>query len=288
MPDVVRKIAPDGRVSTVATGAFEERSGRLQSFIRPAGLALGADGALYVSDASRYGGVDQNGSCPGATSFTGHLPPSPGFSGGVWRVSPGDAPQALAGVVRRGCVRAAEEDDGTGADASFCSPGALAFDAQGRLNVIDHHRSTSGQTALRVLEPVSGAAAEDVAVRVRSRVRGDYGPHMVSDRSGRIYLADKGCGASPGQLIAADDLSVAATQVPNTTLLAIDSRGRVYSASSEARREGRMSVIYRSERMGGEFVPVATGVPELHALAVGPDDALYLKAAHAVIRIRFD
>ena len=38
----------------------------------------------------------------------------------------------------------------------------------------------------------------------------------------------------------------------------------------------------------GEFVPVATGVPELHALAVGPDDALYLKAAHAVIRIRFD
>ena len=288
VPDVVRKIAPDGRVSTVATGAFEERSGRLQSFIRPAGLALGADGALYVSDASRYGGVDQNGSCPGATSFTGHLPPSPGFSGGVWRVSPGDAPQALAGVVRRGCVRAAEEDDGTGADASFCSPGALAFDAQGRLNVIDHHRSTSGQTALRVLEPVSGAAAEDVAVRVRSRVRGDYGPHMVSDRSGRIYLADKGCGASPGQLIAADDLSVAATQVPNTTLLAIDSRGRVYSASSEARREGRMSVIYRSERMGGEFVPVATGVPELHALAVGPDDALYLKAAHAVIRIRFD
>ena len=98
VPDVVRKIAPDGRVSTVATGAFEERSGRLQSFIRPAGLALGADGALYVSDAGRYGGVDQNGSCPGATSFTGPLPPSPGFSGGVWRVLAGGAPQALADV----------------------------------------------------------------------------------------------------------------------------------------------------------------------------------------------
>ena len=106
-------------------------------------------------------------------------------------VSPGDAPQALAGVVRRGCVRAAEEDDGTGSDASFCSPGALAFDAQGRLNVIDHHRSTSGQTALRVLEPVSGAAAENIAVRVRSRVRGDYGPHMISNRNGHIYLTSR-------------------------------------------------------------------------------------------------
>ncbi|MDO5087177.1 MAG: hypothetical protein Q4D74_06145 [Comamonadaceae bacterium] len=278
-PDAVRKIAPDGAVSTVATGVASNAPAPLASFVRAAGLALDSSGTLYVSDASAHGGMDRaSGYCPGETGFaTGPGWPGAGRSAGIWRVPAGGAPQALTGVARAGCQ---PPPDGTGPQASFCYPGAMAFDAQGQLNVMDfRHR---GQSRLRLLDTASAA--------VRSVPSGAFGPNLVRDGSGRIYLTNASCGGdnAPGQLLAADDLSVLAAQVPNPTLVGIDRRGRIYSASAHARAPGALATIYRRDHAGADFVPVVTQVPELRALALGPDDALYLKAAHAVIRVTFD
>jgi hypothetical protein len=53
----IRKIAPDGTVSTVAgdgTPGFADGKGTSARFNNPSGLALGADGTLYVADALNH------------------------------------------------------------------------------------------------------------------------------------------------------------------------------------------------------------------------------------------
>ena len=60
--DAVRKIAPNGQVSTVATGALPQAGAALARFVRPAGLAV-KGGVLYVSDGGPYGGLDAGGVC---------------------------------------------------------------------------------------------------------------------------------------------------------------------------------------------------------------------------------
>ena len=89
------------------------------------------------------------------------------------------------------------------------------------------------------------------------------------------------------RLVSVPDLSVLTDQLPNSSLVAIDSRGHVYSASADARRGGVKSTLYRKAAGQAQFVPVATNVHALRALAVGPDDAVYLKSGHAVIRLDF-
>ena len=89
------------------------------------------------------------------------------------------------------------------------------------------------------------------------------------------------------RLVSVPDLNVLTDQLPNSSLVAIDSRGNVYSASADARQDGVKSTLYRKAAGQAQFVPVATNVHALRALAVGPDDAVYLKSGHAVIRLDF-
>ena len=90
------------------------------------------------------------------------------------------------------------------------------------------------------------------------------------------------------RLVSVPDLSVLTDQLPNSSLVAIDSRGNVYSASADARQDGVKSTLYRKAAGQTQFVPVASNVRALRALAVGPDDALYLKSGHAVVKITFN
>ena len=134
--DAVRKIAPNGQVSTVATGALPQAGAALARFVRPAGLAV-KGGVLYVSDGGPYGGLDAGGVCETYSLTTAPGYPAAGQATGIWRVAADGRISAVAGVARASCEAGAASLDGAGPQASFCLPAGMAFSADGVLHVMD-------------------------------------------------------------------------------------------------------------------------------------------------------
>jgi DNA-binding beta-propeller fold protein YncE len=118
----VRALRPDGKLATLP--------GR---FIAPAGLALAADGALYVSDEGN------------------HV---------VKRIAPDGAVATVAGQ-----AGTAGRQDGKGIAARFSRPAGLALDAAGNLLVAD-----AGNSALRRIAP--NGTVGTVAARLPLRPQG--------------------------------------------------------------------------------------------------------------------
>ncbi len=113
----IRAVAPDGTVTTIAGGSGKgDRDGPCveAQFVRPAGVAVDADDAIYVADstANRIRKIDTHAGCS-VTTLAGRGPASPQEEG--WGGS----------------------SDGPAAAAEFRSPGALAFDSEGNLFIAD-------------------------------------------------------------------------------------------------------------------------------------------------------
>lgn len=108
--NAIRKITPAGDVSTLAgtpgVPGFSDGVGAAASFFQPVGIAVDADGTVYVADS--------------------------GF-GLIRRITPAGAVTTIAGKVPGlpGAV------DGIGGAASFRTPSGLAVDAAGNLYVTD-------------------------------------------------------------------------------------------------------------------------------------------------------
>ena len=102
----VRRISPDGSVSTVAGGGLGYADGRgtAARFSTPSGIALTRDGVLYVAD-------------------TGN--------NAIRRITPDGTVSTAAGGVTPGYA------DGPAADARFNGPVGVAVDAAGRVIVAD-------------------------------------------------------------------------------------------------------------------------------------------------------
>lgn len=277
--DAVRKIAPNGQVSTVATGALPQAGTALSRFVRPAGLAV-KGGMLYVSDGGPHGGLDAGGACETYSLATAPGYPAAGRATGIWQVAADGRISAVAGVARASCEAGAASLDGAGPQASFCLPAGMAFSADGVLHVMDARMQGTPGT-WRTVHVSDG--------NVQSGPAGRFTPNLIGSADGRIYVTDS-CPAAGrvSRLVSVPDLSVLTDQLPNSSLVAIDSRGNVYSASADARRDGVKSTLYRKAAGQTQFVPVASNVRALRALAVGPDDALYLKSGHAVVKITFN
>ena len=113
----IRAVAPDGTVTTIAGGSGKgDRDGPCveAQFVRPAGVAVDADDAIYVADstANRIRRIDRGTDCSVTT------------------------------VAGRGPVSSQEEGwggfrDGPAAEAEFRQPSALAFDHEGNLFIAD-------------------------------------------------------------------------------------------------------------------------------------------------------
>ena len=123
--DAIRRIAPDGTVTTVAGGSergLRDGASTEAQFSEPKGVAVHADGSIYVADSgnNRIRRIAPDGS---VTTVAGGGPPP---SSGNW-----------------GDFR-----DGPASEARFQDPSALAFDDEGNLLISD-----TGNNRIRLLSP---------------------------------------------------------------------------------------------------------------------------------------
>jgi sugar lactone lactonase YvrE len=224
----VRKISPDGRITTIAGngyyGAVGDGNGdggpaTAAMMQWPQGVAIAPDGTLYVADtgANRIRRVTTGGNIEAAVGI--RLPAFNGdgiaatravlrypfglavdSSGALYiadtiqhrirKVSPDGRIQTVAGTGQFGY----SGDGGPAAQARLASPHHVAFDQAGNLYIADtyNHR-------IRKVSP--GGAISTIAGTGQSGFSGDGGPAtdarlnypfaLALDRSGNLYVADK-------------------------------------------------------------------------------------------------
>ena len=162
--EVIQKISPSGQVSLVAgtSGAAGTADGVASAarFNQPAGLALSAQGVLFVADTANAT-IRRIGADGTVTTFAG----SPSNRGNV---------------------------DGTASAALFSLPSGLALDANGSLYVADATNNTVRKIAanglVTTLAGTAGAAGSTDGAGTTARFNLPTG--IAVDAGGAVYVAD--------------------------------------------------------------------------------------------------
>ena len=202
----IRRISPDGVVTTLAGGArgFADGSGTRAEFSTPSGLALASDGTLYVADTGNHairritpdgqvstlagdgtpGYADGrgtqarfNGPIGVAVAPDGRVIVADTYNDRIRVIDIGGTVTTLAGSERPGA------DDGVGDGATFDTPTGLAVGASGLVYVVD-----TGNGMVRTVDP-SGH------VTTPTWARGDGFFHplgIASAPDSELYVADEG------------------------------------------------------------------------------------------------
>jgi len=166
MNSAIRKITPDGTVSTFAGLAGSNDSvdatGSAARFYFPAGIAVDLNGNVYVADS-----VNQT----------------------IRKITPNQVVTTLAGFPRSyGSV------DATGSAARFHNPGDVAVDSSGNVYVADNENQTirkvtpDGVVTTLAGYPKSGGTADGTGTTARFK----YPSGVALDAIGNIYVADTG------------------------------------------------------------------------------------------------
>jgi NHL repeat len=149
------------RVETLAgdgSPGFLDGAARAARFSDPFGLAVGADGSVYLADA--------------------------GESNRIRKIAPTGEVSTVAGAVEG-------FSDGAGAAASFNTPSALAEDAEGNLYVAD-----TGNNRIRRVAPdgrvttLAGDGAAGFRDGPAAQAKFDAPVGVAVDREGNVYVAD--------------------------------------------------------------------------------------------------
>jgi sugar lactone lactonase YvrE len=173
----VRKISPTGNVTTLA-GAYNQASyydanGTSARFSTPAGIAVGADGNIYVTET-----------------------PDPDFAAiaRIRRITPDGNVTTLAGV-EQGYA------DGSGPAARFHNPCSLAADATGNLFVADsYNQAVRKVTPQGAVTTVAGLADAPGGTDGTGREARFYLPQGIAvDSTGTLYVTS-GTTVRKGQL----------------------------------------------------------------------------------------
>lgn len=155
----IRRIAPDGVVTTIAGGNGEgvrDGPGEHAQFAGPKGVAVHADGSIYVADSA---------------------------GNRIRRIAPDGMVTTVAGggPMIRGCLllpwagNTGSFRDGPAADARFHGPGAIAFDRAGNLLIAD-----VGNHLLRVLTPAGLVSTLSGISGIRGIAVGEGGSIFVT------------------------------------------------------------------------------------------------------------
>jgi uncharacterized protein (TIGR03437 family) len=217
--NVVRKISPDGKITTYAGDGEAGFSGdggpaTAAQLNTPDGLVLDSAGNLYIAD--------RNNNCIRVVSPDGNIHTaigngSPGFSG----------------------------DGGAAAIAELDSPEGIALDASGNLYIADTQND-------RIRMVASDGTITTVAGIGNGNVLGDGGPALAAglilptgvavDRAGNLYIADLGnsrirevsagkiatvAGSSDGAPLAGNENAVSVL-LNGPTGVAVDASGNIY------------------------------------------------------------
>jgi sugar lactone lactonase YvrE len=202
----IRRLSPDGSVSTVAGGArgFADGAGTGAAFSTPSGLALAPDGTLYLADTGNHairritpdgrvstlagdgtpgyadGPAHQarfNGPIGIAVAPDGRIVIADTYNDRVRVIDAGGTVSTLAGSGRPGA------DDGVADGASFDTPAGLAIDGRGILYVAD-----TGNGIVRIVD-----RSGQVTTPPWARGDGFFRPLGIAVApDGEIYVADEG------------------------------------------------------------------------------------------------
>ncbi len=160
----IRRVAPDGSVSSVTGGSagYADGPGPSARFDTPSGIALAPDGSLYVAD-------------------TGNNM--------IRRIAADGVVSTVAGALAAGFA------DGPGRDARFNGPIGIAIDRSGRVFVADAYndriRVVQADGAVSTLAGGTGPGYADGA---GSEARFDTPCGVAVDEAGIVYVADTGNG----------------------------------------------------------------------------------------------
>ena len=156
----VRKITPDGQVTTIAGNGqpgFADGTGAEARFENPYGIVLGKDGNLYVADRA---------------------------NARIRKVTQDGVVTTLAGNGEVGDV------DGTGPEAKFNNPTKIAFDKDGNLLVtVDH--GLRKVTLEGVVTTIVGGPDPGFVNGPQEDARFNQPRGVVVDANGIIYLSDR-------------------------------------------------------------------------------------------------
>jgi len=216
----VRKIAAGGIVTTLAgsaqSGGKADGAGTTARFDQPFGIAVDANGNVYVSDAIAC--TVRKITSAGVVSTLAGLAGTPGSADGPGNSARFTVPYGVAvdttgsvfvidhgnhtirkvtadGVVTTlaGTAGSAGLVDGSGAAARFLYPSGIAVDRNGDIFVADtdnqviRHITSSGEVTT-----IGGAARTGSTDGVGTAARFFNPKGIAADAAGRIYIADRG------------------------------------------------------------------------------------------------
>jgi sugar lactone lactonase YvrE len=217
--NTIRKIAPDGAVTTLAGAAGQvgtaNGSGAAARFNGPGGVAVDASGNVYVADT---------------------------YNHTIRMITPAGVVTTLAGTAGQ-----TGSTDGPVATATFNQPMGVAIDGAGNIYVADYNNDTIRKISAGMVSTFAGTAGAVGSTDATGPAARFYNPtDLALDSAGNIYVADAGGDTirkiTPGAVvttlagtyrqIGSTDAKGPAARFSNPMSLAVDGAGNVYVADT--------------------------------------------------------
>ena len=213
----IRKVSPDGTVTTVAgsgTAGYRDGKALEAMFGYPTGIAVDAEGNLYVADRRTHtvrkittkgivvtiAGNGQAGYADGsgmashlkepisvAVTKDGTVYVADSGNNVIRQIAPDGTITTLAGA------RTPGYRDGSGKDARFNWPTGITVDPSGNIYVCDSHNNRIRRvTPLGVVSTIAGGSIPGFANGPAWRASFKFPTGIGLDKEGNIYVADSG------------------------------------------------------------------------------------------------